>query len=464
MNCQIATRVSQFILAKIEVELCKEQQRWRDEGELDKLPLEQQLLLKQWETDRTEAAQAQLLGMCEQWTSEGLSADAVEARAEAWWADQVPGLTPWWTNGVFIDDFFGGCFAFFLPTMVRIFNEVFARYNVETADGRLDAFTGKPTKNKFEMSFTSMEILGLVVHVNIPGGLRCLTPERAEAYAGAAKDMVGRRVVPRLEFHSLLGRIVFASQALYKLRGVIPALLGVMQQHWASKDVISLSKEAWAALAWAAAILVENDGMVLFPERGPPGVDDRRVTWIFTDAARNPDAPKTQFTGYGFWIWPEGSTNVYVGNGQWRTGEQEMDSTSLEFFTANMALEMGEWLQELLWPGVGDPHGDFIMVNDNKSATDVTSFVRAKSPPLRVLLGQRAARRAEFPGQRIMPVHAFRELSEEADDLSKGEWEEMKRKINIRFGRQMGIVVMPPVPAHLRSSAAALAAHRRAAS
>ena len=51
------------------------------------------------------------------------------------------------------DDFFGGCFAFYLPTMVRIFNEVFARYNVETADGRLDAFTGKPTKDKFEMSF-----------------------------------------------------------------------------------------------------------------------------------------------------------------------------------------------------------------------------------------------------------------------------------------------------------------------
>ena len=226
--------------------------------------------------------------------------------------------------------------------------------------------------------------------------------------------MVGRRTVPRLDFQSLLGRIVFASQAVYKLRGVIPALLGVMQQHWASRDVLSLSKEAWAVLRWGAAILVENDGMVLFPEQGPPGVDDRHVTWVFTDAARNPDAPPTQFTGYGYWIWPEGSASVYVGNGQWREGEQEMDSTSLELFTADMALVMSQWLLELLGMHEQAANGDTIMVNDNKSATDVSCFVRASSPPLRVLLGRRAQWRSQYPGQRVLPVHSFRELSEEA--------------------------------------------------
>ena len=112
------------------------------------------------------------------------------------------------------------------------------------ADGRVDSFTGKPTKNKFaaggdaaykggrafddyntkdtriltrqvcfrctvitnpaqprglasqEMSYDQMEILGLVVDVNIPGGLRCLTSERAEvSHIPAVREVVHARPV-----------------------------------------------------------------------------------------------------------------------------------------------------------------------------------------------------------------------------------------------------------------------------
>ena len=256
-----------------------------------------------------------------------------------------------------------------------------------------------------------LEILGLVVDWSIAGGLRCLTLERAEAYAALARGMAGKKIVPRLDFQSLLGRIVFASQALYKLKGVLPALLGVMEQHWASRDVLSLGKEVGAALTWAAAILQENDGMVFCPDMRPPGAEGRRVTWIVTDAARNPDAPKAQFVGYGFWIWPEGCDHVYVCNGRWAEGEQVLDSTSLEMHTSSMALESAQWVLEQLY-GEPDENGDMILVTDNMSSRDAANFVRATSPPLRVLVGQRMKNTSSRPGQRVLSVHAFRELSE----------------------------------------------------
>lgn len=273
--------------------------------------------------------------------------------------------------------------------------------------------------------------------------------------------MAGKKTVERLEFQSLLGRVVFASQALYKLKGVIPALLGVMEQHWASKDVLSLSKEVWFALRWAASILLENDGMVFCPETRDPGADERPVVWIFTDAARNPDAPASQFVGWGWWIWIEGCDHVYVCNGKWLNGEQELDSTSLEMLTANIALEQAQWVMLQILGEEFAADCDVIMVGDNKSAKDVTCFVRATSPPLRVLVGQRMARKDKRPGQRILPLHSFRELSEEADDLSKNEWHDMVQKINKRFGRKMKIMVVPQPARDVRSSALALATHRR---
>ena len=92
----------------------KEQQRWRDEGELEKLPAEQQRLLKAWESARTAAAHNQLRAECAQWTEDGLTEAEVAAKAKEWWEARTPGLTPWWTNGVFI----GACTAFILASLI----------------------------------------------------------------------------------------------------------------------------------------------------------------------------------------------------------------------------------------------------------------------------------------------------------------------------------------------------------
>ena len=52
---------------------------------------------------------------------------------EKWCAEVEQSVTPWWCDGCFIDDFFGGAFHFFLPATIRVFDEVFDRYNITMA-------------------------------------------------------------------------------------------------------------------------------------------------------------------------------------------------------------------------------------------------------------------------------------------------------------------------------------------
>ena len=133
MNCQIATRVSQFVLAKIEAELLIEQAKWRTDGRLDALPRETREKLAAWESERVELAGKIRCAQVLQWRKDGVSDAEIADRKAKWQAEIKPSLIPWWTTGVFIDDFFGGCFSFFLESMVKVFNAVFARYNIETA-------------------------------------------------------------------------------------------------------------------------------------------------------------------------------------------------------------------------------------------------------------------------------------------------------------------------------------------
>ena len=367
-------------------------------------------------------------------------------------------LVPWWCEGCFIDDFFGGAFHWFLPTMIRIFDEVFARFNITMADGRIDPVTGAVSKNKFEQSMVALTVLGIEIEVASKYGHLRLADERAELYAAAAEAMVGRRYVPKTEFESLAGRVTFAAQALPKLRGLMSGLLGVMRQGWSTRDHVALCPAAWAMLASAAATLRENAGCVLQPMQQAPGAADRPVTWVFTDAARDPEAKPDKYVGYGCWVWPEGSDTVFMANGQWAPCEQELDITSLEMFTANLGLELAQWVQvELAGPdpdaraAAADSALDVVLVGDNMGAMLVSQSVRATSPSLRALVAQRAERTNKRRHQRTFATHCFREEGEEADDLSKDELEVLAAKLHRRFGRAMHMVMLPPPPHELRS-------------
>ena len=377
---------------------------------------------------------------------------------EKWCAEVEQSVTPWWCDGCFIDDFFGGAFHFFLPAMIRVFDEVFDRYNITMADGRIDPMTDLPSKDKFEQSFDALTVLGIEIEMaSVHGHLQLAAP-RAEMYARAAEAMVGERFVPRAEFESLFGRITFAAQALPKLRGLAAGLLGVQHQGWSTRDYVALGAASWGLLASAAVFLRENEGCVLYAMRQPPGAADRPLTWVFTDAARDPDAPRDKYVGFGVWIWPEGADTVFASNGRWADCEQELDITSLELFTANLGLELAQWVQvSLAGPGAAAQAAaatadlDVVLVSDNLGATQVSQSVRATSPSLRALLAQRAERMGSRPRQRCFAQHCFREQGEEADDLSKDELDGLAAKLELRFGRPMRVVMLPPPPSAWRS-------------
>ena len=498
-NCSAATRTSTLLAEIIRARLYEEQARWRTDGRLDALPAEVKAKLRAWEVERSaseydwlqqlraawksaeltpeqcKANMAELLELAETsnrrcpylyeftqaWAAAACSDTELQELEAAWWKESRRVCTPWWTDGVFIDDFFAGAFAFFLPALVRVYNEVFAEFNVTTADGRVDPVTGAITKNKFEESYTELEILGIVLEYASKHGSRKLTEGRAATYAAAARALVGRPTVPLSEFESILGRIVFAAQALPKLRGLIAGLLGVQQQHWSAHEFVRLGRASWAVLATAAEVLIENEGMVLFPMRQRQGGAGRPVIWVFTDSARDPDADHTKYVGFGGWVWLEGSDTIFMNNGRWLPKEQDLDITALEYHAAGITLELAQMVRvALLGEEVVATGCDVIMVGDNMGATMVARSVRASSPALRVLVQQRLERMATRPCDRLLPVHSFREDSTEADDLSKNELAVLAAKFSQRFNRPMKLVLLPPAAPEWRSLEAAQSALR----
>ena len=494
-NCGISTRVSQLVLAKIRRELAREKQRWRDEGLLEKLPAEDREKLRLWEQARWQAQQPALDALLVQWMQDLWSAleltgdqqaqfaewrqeaatgflgmrsvagQALHDQVEHWRADMECQVTPWNTEGCFIDDFFAGGFEWWVPTMIEIFNAVFARYGIETADGRIDPYTKLPTKCKFEVSYSAMEILGIVLVVNTPGGMRKLATARSVLYAETGEAMVGMKYVSLEDFQSFLGRIVFASQALPKLRGGVAGLLGSMRQRWSMREQVHLGKAAWSMLAVCCTILRENSGMVLLPMTQPPGDDGRPVVWVFSDSARDLEgAAAGKFVGWGYYVWPEGCSAVFVQNGRWLRHEQEqLHITALELHCQSMALEQAQIPLELAQMAAGAAYGaeamtegaDLIMVIDNKGAELVGNRVRASSPALRALVQQRMRRVGSRKTQRVFAQHAHRELSCEPDDLSKNELEALHAHLYDRFHRRMDIIYMPPPKEAWRSLYAA---------
>ena len=495
-NCGISTRVSQFLLTKIRYEMAKEKQRWRDEGLLEQLPADDQEKLRAWEQARWQAQQPVLDALMVQWMQDLWSAleltgdqqamfaewskeaetgflgvrsvagQALHDQRGIWCADMESRVTPWNTEGCFIDDFYAGGFEWWVPTMIKIFNDVFEKYGIETADGRPDPYNNnKPTKCKFEVSFAAMEILGIVLMINIPGGMRRMAEARAALYAETGEAMVGSKYVPLEDFQSFVGRIVFASQALPKLRGAIAGLLGTMRQRWSTGERVRLGKAAWSMISLCCTVLHENSGMVLLPMTQPPGANNRPVVWVFSDSARDIEgADAGKFVGWGYYCWPEGCSAVFVRNGQWLRHEQEqLHITALELHCQSMALEQAQMPLELAQMAAGAAFGtdtstegaDLILVIDNKGAELVSNRVRASSPALRVLVEQRMRRVGSRKNQRVFAQHAHRELSCEPDDLSKNELEALHAHLYERFHRRMDVIFMPPPTEAWRSLFAA---------
>ena len=455
-NPNLAQRVQSFILAVVRGELAKEQAAWRVNGKLDAaLSPAQRAKLALWERDRSAKAESDVAAAHVAWRAAGVDAPERMEREAKWRRAAQHTVTPWYSVEAYCDDDFSGCFAFFLPAASAVLQRIYDGFNIEMADGRVDVVTGTRTKNKYEESYLELEVLGILLSLE-GDGWRRLTEERALAYAREGNGLIGVKFVRTLALQSFIGRLIFSSQALPGLFGPIQRLLASVRQGWSTRDQVRLGTEAWTAIGLATAVLRANEGMALHPMAAVAGAEGRRVIWCFTDAARQPDAdfsdPGT-YVGYGAWLWPEGSDTVFSASGRWLRGEQEdLDSTALELHVANMGQALAHDVMAAVgWSAQECASADVIMVNDNESATWVSCSLRASSASLRVLIEQRTEQERRWGGVRTLPQHTHRELSEEADDLSKGEFAAFRAKLNARFGRNMKVMILPEPTGSVRS-------------
>jgi hypothetical protein len=245
---------------------------------------------------------------------------------------------------------------------------------------------------------------------------------------------------------SWLGKLCFGATALPRLKALLYGLLGSLKQHWAGYDLVTLGKPAWAAIADACAVLRANDGGALWPMRSPLGSHGRRVVWTGSDAARAPDAHPSEYVGWGFWVFAEGTDTVLICAGRWQPRHQELCITTLELAVENAALQEAQSWAADLWqrPAVLQPLlVDFVQLGDNHGARDVGMGVRAASPALRAMLRHRSDVAAHQPYCRMANLWSHREMLDEPNLLSKGKMGEAIAQLQRRFGRRMRIVQVP---------------------
>jgi len=175
---------------------------------------------------------------------------------------------------------------------------------------------------------------------------------------------------------------------------------------------------------------------------------------VHSDAARKLDEPASHH-GYGIWIWPEGSSVVFYAAGRWTQEEMRLlDITALEYHTQTMGARLVRIVHAALGlnggrSATGQAIGrDVLFVGDNESAsTHAGQSQRARAQTLRTLVGVRARALDEYPLDRVLSLHVWREQGQEADDLSKADFEAFAERIDARFGVSMGTSRMPePLP------------------
>ena len=445
----MAQRLQVMILAVVEEKFLDEQQLWRTNGKLEEaLSTVDLCKLRAWEDFRWQAAYNDLARQRAEWESAGRSADDID-KAVAEWKDQARHVVaPWWCASVFCDDDFGSVFTFFLQRAVEIVTDTYGLYNIEMADARWDPFVGGLTKNKFEFSFTELEVLGIELSIQ-EGGWRRLKPSRAAAYADCGAELVGKKSARTKDVQGFIGRLIFSTQALAGLRGLIQRLLAALHHGWATNVNTRLNKEAWYTVELACQVLRDNVGKPLYPMESKIGAHGRRVCWCWTDAARQVEIDPTnpdKYSGFGVLVWPSGCDTVFSASGRWeRCEEEELDSTALEMHVVNMGMEYAHATMAAVgWSAQEREDADIVMVGDNESTTGAGVRAKAHSPALRVLIEQGTARAAHRPRTRMFGAHVHRHMNEEADDGSKAAYPEMRLRLDARFGRRMRVAILPP--------------------
>jgi hypothetical protein len=324
---------------------------------------------------------------------------------------------------------------------------IFARYNVDVADGSIDSFTGKPKKNKLEVAEPGADMENLGVRLSLHGdGSRGLVQERAAFYAASGRALAANKYCDKSAMEKFLGRTSFASQALCGVGPAFRQVLGELDKAWGRQGArVHLSFAARQAIDLLCDRIAANKGMALWPMDTPLGSHDRGITWTFSDASFKKDAKPEAFHGYGGWCWLVGTDSVFYISGRWSLKEMAAyDNTALEYFASSL---IGESVTELHRALALLRGRDIVAVGDNSAASrDVGQSGKAYAPKMRRLVARRAANPRLDRLDREVHVHVRREFNEEADRLSTGKVAQFKDLINRRFGREMTFQRLPHLP------------------
>lgn len=374
----------------------------------------------------------------------------------AWMAEREEAgvSTQFYFMSTFIDDTMALALDFFHEAAEAALISVFHLYCVDVADGSWDDFAKEFRKDKFERSEPDgpLECLGVAVSVEGHGG-RNLLPQRAELYAASGEALLKQKRVPPKLLQSFLGRVSFASQCVEGVGPMFRQLLSCLPKGWAGvvDDVygewqpprahLKLTPRAKSSLAELCATVRRNKPTALWPMETPMG-STRPVTWALGDAARNEEAPPSQYVGFGGWIYMPGSDTIYYLHSKWpRPAMLDLDITSLEHFTSTVMMEAVAEVHKML--GRDEPQ-DIWIAGDNRGASvHVGQSGRATAAPLRSLAAARSARPTHKASDRVVHTHIRRQFNGESDHLSKGKIDDFEREVNERFGRTMQFARLP---------------------
>eukprot|EP01047_Picozoa_sp_COSAG01_P083263 COSAG01_NODE_17340_length_1158_cov_104.947120_2_plen_222_part_00 len=203
-----------------------------------------------------------------------------------------------------------------------------------------------------------------------------------------------------------------------------------------------LSRAAQLRIEFIMELLLQEDGVALFPRRAPVDNAVRDVWWIFCDAARTTSTDPSTFSGFSSWAWRHGSSEVFFYSGRWRLKEMaQLDITSLEFHNMSMASAPD-------WESGGRSFEDIIRASDaqrqrgpsevticcdNQGASAGTANTgRAHVAALR-LLNQRRTAHLLASGRRTIAFHIKRWYNQGADEGSKGHIAALQQEVQSLF-------------------------------
>jgi len=416
-ECHVSQRISFF------VRWCCNRAIWRRQQEMEALPASVPEEVTRWSSDRR----------------------------------SIGASGRWWESGSFFDDTITVHFEFFSKAVLEAQVETWAALNIAVADGHVSQHTGESVKDKRQAAKAGEEMISLGLYIDlIPPGQRTLGKQKRVSYIEegskllAAVDASHKQSASKDGLEKYTGRIGFASSVDPLLKSELQVFRAALGLHWVSTNNFRFSTRMRETVHTISARLDSITGVALLPTSAPFDNSTVPLIFVFSDAARAPDAPREEFRGYGYWIWPLHSETIYWSAGRWTNHEQKsLDSTCLELQAQLLAIHALPDVLSLHYPHVPPPPPqegaistqrwcDIICVCDNDAAVAITNSGRATGPTQRAMCKPRAEllRRLQV---RSLSVHAVRETLglTAADDLSKGKPDEAMAVINNLFDKQM---------------------------